>query len=263
LLADSPINLSEDLDIQIDQLFSGPFDLLLHLIRKHELDLKEIPLGFLAEKYLQALQKLENLNIDIATDFLVIAATLVQWKSQAFLPIPKEEELSEEDLSSIIARRLLLFRKFRKGAAWLHAQTTMETTIWRRGGVIIIPEDESNKLEKFPLNELAELLKTILPKEGRRRFGRSSMVTEFSLHDRISEILELLDSKNKIDFRELFPKGEPQEISSYIISFLALLEISRIGIATLVQNEMGGNIYIFKHSDDYDGKDQHATTVNG
>ncbi|MBU1238668.1 segregation/condensation protein A [Myxococcota bacterium] len=242
---ESDLTLSPDLDVQLEELFSGPFDLLLHLVRKHELDLREIPLGFLAEKYVEALTRLRELNIDIATDFLVIAATLVEWKSRVILPrAAGEPEGDEEDPAAVIAQRLLLYRKFRRAAAWLYERTAMETPQWRRGSPIVLQEESAEELEAVPLSLLAETLMAILPREGNTTYGRSSMVKELSLHERVSQILETLEREGTISFSRVLSGITNQRLRVIVLSFLAVLELSHLGLATICQDENGGEIQL-------------------
>ncbi len=244
------LSLNPDLEIQLEDLFSGPFDLLLHLVRKHELDLREIPLGFLAERYLEALRRLRELNIDIATDFLVIAATLVQWKSRVVLPSSSPEEQEEEDPAALFAQRLALYRLYRKGAAWLFQRTQQKRWIWRRGAPLLLKEEHAEPLEPIPLELLPATFQDLLPKEGTNRYGRSSMATGLSLQERVAQLMELLDAEQSLSFSRLLAQDPDQGVRQRVLTFLAVLELSRLGLTTLVGGEEGRDFILLRCTQD-------------
>lgn len=229
-MTSSDFVLNQDLDIHIEELFSGPFDLLLHLVRKHELELHEIPLGFITEKYLAAIKRLQELNVELASDFLVIAATLVELKSRFIVAGENNEEEEElEDPASVLAARLELYRRFRQIAIYLNDNLILERSVWKRQAKNL---EKSRDIEKFDPVEMKVALEEMLPRLKKMGFRTKTIIRRISLADRISTLLEFMEIAGKVSFSELIrSSGDP------ITTFLAVLEIVKLGIVSLVDSE--------------------------
>ncbi|MBN2722656.1 MAG: segregation/condensation protein A [Deltaproteobacteria bacterium] len=225
------LELNQDLDVHIEELFSGPFDLLLHLVRKHELELPEIPVGFITEKYLEALRKLQQLNVELASDFLVIAATLVELKSR-FLVSGTEEPEDEEELSdpvSVLMKRLEQYRRFRQISFWLRDKLTVNRIVWRREVPL---ELEGRDLEGVETDTLKSVFEDLLPAVRKMGFSTKNVIRRISLRDRISEVIEFMAVSGKVSFFQLM-RMHPDPVTS----FLAVLEIAKTGLLSIVESE--------------------------
>jgi segregation and condensation protein A len=249
LSATTNLILNPDLDVSIEDLFSGPFDLLLHLIRKHELDLKEIPLSFITGQYLQTLKKLQEMKVDIATDFLVIATTLVKWKSDLLIPRKENSDDSEdeEDPAVILARRLIKYQRYRRAAHWLSQRITDKDRGWRRGCTINIDDKSLDNIEKVPSSELVSIYEELLARMPSYDF-EDKLEGRVNLGARINWILEQLENNDKLLLEATLEK---KDLESMVISFLAALELAKTGQINLHQSQNNKKIYLIKNSEYY------------
>ena len=238
--------LTPDLDVHVDQLFSGPFDLLLHLVRKHELNLLDIPLAFLAERYLAAVRQLQELNIDLASDFLVIAATLVEWKSRVMLPRPEEEPFEDEDdPAQELARRLLLYQKFRRAAAFLRGALQADRRVWVRGRSVAQDLPANEELEPITTDQLHTTFLALLPRLQALHFRANADHERLTLSERFNELIDVLELHERLSFWDLFEQTRPRDVGEVVITFLSLLEIARLGLASIHQTA-SGKLYIVR-----------------
>lgn len=227
------------------EAFEGPLDLLLHLIKKNELDIYNIPMAEITRQYLDYLDVMRELNLDVAGEFLVMASTLIQIKSQMLLPqlIDSIEEEQGEDPRAELVRRLLEYDRYREASLLLVAREVLHRDVFARD----FPAEE---LEAFPADEalpsvemfeLVDAFRRILaraPKESFHEVGSENI----SIADRISDILEYLQGKESVDFEELFAGSNTTEF--IVASFLAILELCRLRMIRLLQFENYGRILV-------------------
>lgn len=206
------------------EAFEGPLDLLLHLIKRNELDIYDIPIALITEQYLEYLNMMKELNLDIVGDYLIIAAELGYIKSRMLLPEPPLEE-EEEDPRASLVRRLLEYQKFKDAASKLSGFETLEKDVFiRMFGEDVV--DQDSHLLKVDLWSLIDSLREIY---ARRSFTWSDGILFESEHVTVEQMVEeirlILKSRGSLDFEELF--GESISRSDFIITFLAILELVR------------------------------------
>jgi segregation and condensation protein A len=222
--------------------FEGPLDLLLHLIREHQVEILDIPVAFVTEKYLEYLDLMRVLNLDIAGEYLLMAATLVHMKSKMLLPRPVEAEEEEEegDPRAALVRRLLEYQKYKDAAQQLAARQLLHTDVFPRA---VAPEDAPH--EDAPLSEVSvfQLLEAFA--EVLKRVGGAANEVEvdrMSVTERIQELVDRLAHVERLEFRELFEGALDRQM--VVVTFLALLEMARLRMLRLFQAELKGAIWI-------------------
>ncbi len=230
-------------------IFHGPLDLLLHLISKNEIDIYDIPVSIITEQYLEYLELMRSLNLDIAGEFLVMASTLMYIKSKMLLPPSEEADEEEEDPRADLVERLLEYKKFKEGAVWLNGQDILGQNTFARSALILDLEakaDERDKeetlsLENISVIELFEAFRTVFSKASQHKSMEISF-SKLSVAERIQEVLEILKEKNNVEFDDFFIK--PYDRSFVIITFVALLELIRLSMIKVYQSMPFGKILI-------------------
>ncbi|WP_272458922.1 segregation and condensation protein A [Polyangium jinanense] len=233
--------------------FEGPLDLLLHLIQQHELDILDIPVSFITQKYLEYLSIMRALTIDLASEYLVMAATLTHIKSKMLLPVvPKDQDgdgLPEEEVDprEELVRRLLEYQKYKAAAADLADRGTLGKDIFPRGIPEPVPEGPAPfaPVGVFSLFEsLEKLLKrTNIKIEHQVNFDR------ITITDRIVQLTERLSGRRRATFEELVlddpaRKGAPLTKFDIVITFLAILEMARMKLLRIYQSDPLATIHL-------------------
>jgi segregation and condensation protein A len=228
--------------VQLDEIFEGPMDLLVHLIRKNELDIYDIPIALITEQYLQYLEWMQAMNIDFAGDFLLMASTLTQLKSRMLLPVHDGDE-DEEDLLQEITRPLVEYLQMKSAAEQLAERNLLgENTFVRnpdRGEFLIGSEDEFIKVGLFELIDAFQKILERIPDDHRV----DMTADEISVKDKISQIIDILETKKSITFIELFTDSPNK--NEIIVTFLAVLEMVKLTLIRIVQHVQTGVIRIF------------------
>jgi segregation and condensation protein A len=216
--------------------FEGPLDLLLHLIQQHELDIMDIPIAFVTQEYVAYIRLMQELNIDLASEYLVMAATLAHIKSKMLLPPSPEDEEDAElepevDPRSELVRRLLEYQKYRDAGEQLGGRGLLGRDVFVRG--VPAPTAEGPApLAPVSLFKLLEAFQSVIDR-AELRVDHQVDLEHFSITDRINELSDLLRVKHRVRFEELF--AEQQTRSALIITFLALLEMTRLRLTRLLQ----------------------------
>ena len=227
--------------------FEGPLDLLLHLCQKHELNILEIPIGFITEKYLEYLAVMQLMQLDVAAEYLVMAATLAHIKSKELLPAPppgQEDEAldEEEDPRAALIRRLLEYQKYKHAGADLSGRPLEGRDVFGRGGEI---EEAARSglapLADVPLFAIVEAFQAVLAR-SKVRLSHDVVADRISLNDRILELVDLLRARRRVTFDALF-EGLTTKFD-LVITFLALLEMTRLRMTRLAQTEPLGPLYV-------------------
>ena len=207
--------------------FEGPLDLLLHLIQKNELDIFDIPIALITEQYLEYLQLMKVLNLDIAGEYLLMASTLLHIKSKMLLPKSSEgEEEEEEDPRAELVRRLLEYQKYKQAAGELEKRPLLERDVFIRLRPAE-PEEEPEE-EKIEVNlfELLEAFRQVL-KRVKPETIHEVILEQLSVEDKIQEILSLLQRENRsMAFHRLFPEQASRR--AVVITLLAILELVKM-----------------------------------
>lgn len=229
-------------EVRLDNVFEGPMDLLFYLIKKNEVDIYDIPIALITEQYLAYIELMKSLNIDFAGDFLVMAATLTQIKSKMLLPVHEEEE-EIEDPRLEIARPLQEYLEMKSAAEELARRNILgEHTFVRNPASEDVQWDEDTGLIKVGLFELIDAFQKILVNlsPDHRVDLTADRVT---VKERINQLVDLLEEKNSVTFDELF-EGAARK-SDLIVTFLAILEMVKLSLITVVQHALSGVIRIF------------------
>lgn len=225
-------------------LFEGPLDLLLHLIKVNELDIYDIPIAVITDQYLEYLDLMRELDLDLVGDYLVMAATLAYIKSKTLLPSPSEGEQGggeEEDPRQELVQRLLDYQRFKKAAEKLGDHDILGRDVFTRPEPGDIGENE--EVEEASLFDLMEALRGILAKLGPHDKILDFTREKISLKDRMVEILERLQGVEYLLFEDLFSSA--QDRVEIILTFLAILELIRDQRVRALQFENFGSIRIY------------------
>jgi segregation and condensation protein A len=206
--------------------FEGPLDLLLHLIQKNELDIFNIPIALVTEQYLEYLQLMKVLNLDVAGEYLLMASTLLHIKSKMLLPKSLEGEEEEEDPRAELARRLLEYQKYKQAAGELEKRPILDRDVFIR---LMAPElEEVPEEERIEVNlfELLEAFRQVLERV-RADTVHEVILEHLSVEDKIQEILTLLGRENRsMAFHRLFPEQASRRV--VVITLLAILELVKM-----------------------------------
>ena len=228
--------------------FDGPLDLLLHLIKKNEVNIYDIPIAIITQQYLDTLRLMQDLNLDVAGEYLVMAATLIHIKSKMLLPRPDTAagaEGEEEDPRDALVRRLLEHQKFKAAAGMLHEREQVRAAQWLRPdervagitGEALEPElevDLFSLLTAFQavVQRAKQRPKVALPPE------------QLSVEARIGQLLARLSETEACGFEELF--ADAHDRAGLIVTFLALLEMIRLKLVRVFQSGSFGPIRVYK-----------------
>jgi segregation and condensation protein A len=216
--------------------FQGPLDLLLHLIQKHELDILDIPIAFITEQYVAYITMLKDLSIDIASEYMVMAATLAHIKSRMLLPAPpaddsEESSEFEEDPRSELVKRLLEYQKYKQAAESLAQNSVFGRDVFARGAVLENVQGQA-PLAPVSLFQLLDAFQRILER-AKQLEDHPIDFERISITERINQISDVLQQRQVVPFSELF--ADDQTKGDLILTFLALLEMTRLRLTELLQ----------------------------
>lgn len=224
--------------------FEGPLDLLLHLIKKNEINIYDIPIAMIAQQYLDYVEAMKELNLNVAGDFLVMAATLLQIKSKMLLPVDESSTDEEEgpDPREELVRRLLEYKKYKEAAHALDNQEKVWREVFsREQGPMETIETEDTALENVSLFDLVDALKGILDRSPGKQL-LEIIPDNLTVRDRMNVILERLEDRDSVSFVELFESSCHRLV--VIVTFLAMLELIRLRVARVFQAETFGPILV-------------------
>ncbi|MFH2006104.1 MAG: segregation/condensation protein A [bacterium] len=234
------------------EIFEGPLDLLLHLVRKHELDIFDIPIGFITAKYLEYLDLMKALNLDVAGEFLYYAALLAHIKSKQLLP-PDESDTAEGDEEEIdpaklLQERLFEYQRFKDAAEHLDNLPQVGRSIWLRGAELDQDIDGESMVAPFAevgLFKLVDAMAKVLARAS-PEVTHDVLVDRISLADRIHELLDRLNETPQMTFSSTFSDIEvgPGFRITVVVTFLAILELARQHLLRIHQPEGSEEIYL-------------------
>jgi len=229
-------------------VFEGPLDLLLYLIKKEEVDICDIPVAKITDQYLEYLEYMKLLDLNIAGEFIVMAATLMQIKSKMLLPPDKtEEEQIEEDPRAELVKRLLEYKKFKEAAQELSLMKKTQKDVFGRGSQekpdLAQEKEEFFEVHLFDLITAFSKVLRDIPKEVFHQFVKD----EFTVSEKIHEIFHMLVEEQVIYFTDLFKKAKSKR--EIIAIFLALLELIRLKEIIIFQKYHFGEIEIKRNTD--------------
>jgi segregation and condensation protein A len=239
----------EKLRINIE-VFEGPLDLLLYLIKKFELDIYDIPIAKITQEYLSYLELMKELNLDVAGEFLVMASTLINIKSQMLLPRPEgEADAVEEDPLAELQRRLLEYKRFKEASQLLEEREVLGIDVYNRPAEpLAAPPPLAEERVDTTLYELVHALKETLDRVSKINPKAHEVFKEsMSLTKRIFEVIEMLKGRERVEFADLF--ADVQSRSMVVVTFLSLLELLKRRLVRAQQALPGSIIHIFPAGD--------------
>jgi len=227
-------------------VFEGPLDLLLHLIKKNEVGIVDIPIAAITEQYLAYLEMMQQLNLDVAGEFLVMAATLTLVKSRMLLP-PSEDDVDEEepDPRAQLVQQLLEYQRYREAALALSERPWLHRDVFTREPTMDAPADAAPDVApprvQVTMWELLEAFRGIL-KRAKPESVHEVVIEPVSLRDRIESLLRILGVARVVAFDSLFDEATTR--IEIIVTFLALLELMKMSAVRAVQDERFGRIVV-------------------
>jgi segregation and condensation protein A len=245
LYGEPVVELPHDLYIPPDALeiileaFEGPLDLLLYLIRRENLDILDIPMAPLTRQYLEYVDVMRSKNLELAAEYLVMAAMLMEIKSRLLLPRPPAAAATEEDPRAELVRRLLEYERMKKAAQALDdlpqvGRNVIAISVW-------IEKQVSERLPEVHAQDLAEAWRGLLYRARMAKHHRISR-EELSVREHMSTILRALQERRVLEFGELF---QPERgVPVLVVTFLALLELARELLIEITQSECFAPIYV-------------------
>src|SRR5690242_820849 len=254
-------------------VFEGPLDLLLHLVKKHELSILDIPIAFVTEKYLEYLDAMAALDIDVAGEYLLMAATLCHIKSRELLPSPEpleedaeaaaaEGEEIEVDPRADLIKRLLEYQKYKEAAEQLGQRPVVGRNVWSRGAPAEdavgdgVDPDAVAPLAPFPVHKLIEAFDRVM-RSAKVKVTHNVLIDRLSVSQKISELTDRLEKEGRFSFTSMFSflkDGVERSIEEVkheaVVTFLALLEMGKLRLLRLSQAEAEGEIFIERAVED-------------
>ncbi len=234
--------IPQDYRIELDNIFEGPMDLLVHLIKKNELDIYDIPIALITDQYLAYVEWMKTLNIDFAGDFLLMAATLTQIKSKMLLPV-HDPETEDVDPRMEIAKPLQDYLRMKSAAERLSQRNILgNSTFIRKPDKDELDLADDGGFIQVGLFELIDAFQKIvknIPAAHKVDFSAEKV----SVREKISLIVDILEQRGTITFTELFdPKADKSDI---IATFLAILEMVKLNLIKINQHVESGSIRLF------------------
>ncbi|WP_053957364.1 segregation/condensation protein A [Inediibacterium massiliense] len=232
--------------------FEGPFDLLFHLIEKAKVDIYNIPIAKITEQYMDYIENMKKFDLEIASEFLVMAATLIEIKSKMLLPNEEESQIAmdieEEDPRKELVKRLIEYKKYKYVATEFKNREELHTKIFYKD-----PEQfdeyiqtDSKEIENMDMKDLIDAFEKLLKK--RKKLSQDNINfhsiqrDEYSLEDKIESIKEIITLEHSVEFEDLF--HAPWSKSEMVVTFLALLELIKLKFILVQQDRVFGRIMI-------------------
>ena len=230
--------------------FEGPLDLLLHLIKKNEVNVHDIPIALITAQYIDAIALMQELDLDVAGDYLVLAATLIHIKSKMLLPRPETAagaDEPEEDPRDALVRRLLEHEKFKAAAGLLHEREQLRAAQWLRPDGRVA-EIAGNEYEPELEVDLFSLLSAFQAVVQRAKLRPKVLLPpeQLPVEVRIEQLLARLSETEACGFDDLF--ADVNDRSGLIVTFLALLEMIRLKLVRVFQSGSFGPIRVYKRA---------------
>jgi len=226
-------------------IFEGPLDLLLYLIRKNEVDIYDIPIALITRQYLEALNIMKALDLDVAGDFLTLAATLLRIKSRMLLPRSAEEG-EEEDPRRDLVIQLVEYRKFKEAARKMAQSEEKQRLLFNRP---LIPVEGNEEEDLAPKGDVADLVAALQALLERIQDDRLYEIIgeDVSVEERMEHVLRLLDERREeVRFEELFAGARRRIV--LVATFMAILELARLTKLAIRQEALFGEIWVRRAS---------------
>jgi segregation and condensation protein A len=227
------------------EIFEGPLDLLLYLIKRDEIDIYDISIERITGQYLEYIEAFKELNIDIAGEFIVMAANLIYLKSRSLLPAdqqPPEEDSEEDDPRWDLIRQLIEYKKFKEAGAQLQLRELEQERVFARDGGAPSPADGPLRLGEVGIFQLINAFQNVIKRAEAREDVGEILSERFSVSDKIDLILRRLDNDATLRFSDLF--GDITSRVEIVVTFLALLELIRLKQIRAIQKNVFEEIEI-------------------
>jgi segregation and condensation protein A len=239
--------------------FEGPLDLLLYLIKRDKVDIHDIPIAPITKRYMEYLDLMQQLNLDVAGEFMVMAATLIHIKSKMLVPVEPTEAQGDEDQEDpreALVQRLLELQRYKEAAGILHQQAQIRAATWTRPDTVLPRfDDAGEEMLEAGLYDLISAFKELL---DRRKVLLAHEVEGEgkSVEERMAELLAAIKEGESLEFLELFATLETKQ--DMIVTFLALLELIRLKHVKVYQRGIFGAIRVFRPVGPQEGAPQPA-----
>jgi len=241
--------------------FEGPLDLLLHLVRTNELDIYNLPIAEVTDQYLAYIGMFEELSLDVAGEYLVMAASLMYMKSRLLLPRDDEDDDEEDEAVADLVRQLAEYQRYREAAEELRDRMLLDRDVFRRPPTPPEgPPEEPAALRQVELADLFEALRRVLVRAAARR-PHVVAGEEYSVADAVRSMVQRLRASGSLEFTELFADGVPRGL--VIATFLGLLEMIKLGVIAAEQQGRCGPIQLRLLSQDIDDTIADLTEMYG
>jgi segregation and condensation protein A len=245
-----PPRMEPDYKVKLE-VFEGPLDLLLYLIKKEEVDIYNIPIGRITDQYMEYLAMMQMLNLEVAGEFLVMAATLMYIKSRQLLPadqqVTDDQAPEGDDPRWDLIRQLVEYKKFKDAALQLHQrQLEQENVFGRAPGEIATSEPSEAPLAEVSLFDLLNAFNETLKRAAAKTVFRELVDEKFTVSDKIEEILYTLRDRAELKFQELFQDASSR--AEIVVTFLAVLELIRLKKLRVSQPEPFGDIFVTRNA---------------
>ncbi len=222
--------------------FEGPLDLLLHLCRTNEVDIYNLPVAVITDQYLQYVELFEELNLNVAGEYLVMAASLMYMKSRLLLPADEDEEEEEEDSVGDLVRQLAEYQRYREAAEELRDRVLLDRDVFARDPTPPpAAEGEEPGIRKVGMADLFEALRLVLERAAARR-PHTVAGEEFRVTDAVRSMIGRLKEGGRLEFRELFRDDSPRGL--IIANFVGLLELMKLQLIEAEQEVAKGPIFL-------------------
>ncbi|MGE5303348.1 MAG: segregation and condensation protein A [Alphaproteobacteria bacterium] len=224
------------------EIFEGPLDLLLHLIKKNEVSITDIPIATITEQYLATLELMQNLSLDVAGEFLVMAATLIHIKSRMLLPPSEDAEEEEEgaDPRAELVRRLIEYQRFKDVAAQLEQREILTRDVFARSAAPV-EEAAFPGFREVSVFELLSALRRVLERLPKDNVHEVTL-DKITVREKMTLLLDTLRAQGQVLFDALFSAAQSR--MEVIVTFLAMLELVKVRAVRIFQEQLGGPITI-------------------
>jgi len=222
------------------EAFEGPLDLLLYLIKRQNVDIKDIPIAHITEQYMEYVELMKTLYLELAAEYLVMAAMLAEIKSRVLLPRPKVEDDEEDDPRADLIRRLQEYEQFKQAAEDIDELPRMGRDVF----AVSAKKPDMNIIKPEPELEMKELLLALRDVLQRAEMFSSHQIKfeALSVRERMGKVLERLSAQSFVDFAQLFDAKEGK--AGVVVTFLAIMELAKESLLEIVQTESYGPIHV-------------------
>ncbi len=236
------------------EIFEGPFDLLFHLIEKEKVDIYNIPIAKITEQYIQYIEGLKKLDLEVTSEFLVMAATLMEIKSKLLLPTTeeKESEKEQEDPRQDLVHKLIEYKRFKNAAVELQKREIVFSQVFYKQQEDLAQYARDTAIESFDVSmeKFLDVFQELYRRKAMKRQESSMMIhkikrDQISLEEKIQQIEEFFKNRVSLKFEQLL--DQHFDISEIVITFLAVLELIKIKFLSVRQEEHFGEILIQKN----------------